>query len=1167
MFRRKFLLVILSILVCLSMVAAWGLTVAQAVQSAPGSAQAIDPEAVPGSAPQAPDVGQRQSATGGDMLVSTPAELHPASTAVAYNPDDDQFMIVAATYQGVLAQIYASNGVPVGDGIVITNHHYVEQPDLAYSTTRHEYMLVWGHLGEAAGGQRHIYGQRLSRSGLLLDNPSTAEDESIPGVNFPVSTIPIPKNRPSIAYNSLDDEYLVVWWHTDSIYGQRVDDDGYLLDNPSTSADEHDPAVSFIISGANGAQDEPDVIYNTDDNEYLVVWQDQRDLTRYGIFGQRIDANGDLLDNPGTPEVETDPSTNFLIHRLAAFDAKKPSGAYNTHLRQYLVAWAGYSSSATIIAGDRLSRLGAPLDDPNTTYADESLTNLAMSLINLQGYSLSPALVYNPERQEYLVAFTYSELENDSANRRILASRLTDTGWPKSPFDFTVSTSLAADPPALAYGPATGQYLIAWPHYNASISRSDHILAQRVWWPSLLLGHEFNALPAWDDQKLPAVAYNSRDHESLVVWEDWRGGDSDIYGQRYDRDGLPLGENFLISTDTDNDLAPSVAYSLLENRYLVAWESQDHRYLRYRLLTAQGSFPGSVLIYDSQITNTIFDPVVEYISDPQDNSFFIAYTRRYTSPATSRIDARRVFPSGACQDMVLTNIAAAQYPDLAYNATNNQVYLAFTDNIGSTDQDIKQRIFEPDGTLVEYHDVSIAADAQIHPSVAWNENDNEYLVAWYDYRDSGTQGADIYAARMGSDGLPIGGNFKVSNATGLSSQQYPQVVYANDLDPARYRIVWQDDRTGSYDIRGNWISSLGVVLHAADDPVFSYDGSQLYPTLIYIPSYQRALVAWQDGRSGSEYDIYASFGAVDVTPPTARFTRDPVWGRAGDTFTLNAWPSRDDLSPRGDLLVRWDLTSDGSWDIPLGRDKYITQTVMIPGTYTVTLEVWDRAFNTSQIKHQIFVLPSSSSAPSSALSNPLLSPAASEPPTTIFTVITPTVALAGSTFQFDGRASSGTGTLLGHWDWQNDSLFDTSFTSVLTATHVYTASGDYVVRFEVYDQVTGLSAAALRTLKVLPGPVVSLEILPGDAALIPSESLQWRYQALDIYDNPIFGPPLTWSLLNPLVGQIDSTGIFTASLKYGLYNGVINLLSGGVSDTATVLIYPPFNIYLPLVRR
>ncbi len=44
-------------------------------------------------------------------------------------------------------------------------------------------------------------------------------------------------------------------------------------------------------------------------------------------------------------------------------------------------------------------------------------------------------------------------------------------------------------------------------------------------------------------------------------------------------------------------------------------------------------------------------------------------------------------------------------------------------------------------------------------------------------------------------------------------------------------------------------------------------------------------------------------------------------------------------------------------------------------------------------------------------------------------------------------------------------------------------------------------------------------------------------------------------------------GIFTAGPYFGQYGGVIRLDKGGPNDTADVLIYPPYSIYLPTVRR
>jgi hypothetical protein len=105
-----------------------------------------------------------------------------------------------------------------------------------------------------------------------------------------------------------------------------------------------------------------------------------------------------------------------LIHQLAAFDANQPAGAYNTRLHQYLVVWPQNSSTYTTIAGDRISRLGAPIDNPDTT-GDESLTNIVIGVVLLQGYALS---FWCTISSEYLVTFTYSNW-NDSPTSRLVA--------------------------------------------------------------------------------------------------------------------------------------------------------------------------------------------------------------------------------------------------------------------------------------------------------------------------------------------------------------------------------------------------------------------------------------------------------------------------------------------------------------------------------------------------------------------------------------------------------------------------------------------------------------------------------------------------------------------------------------------------------------------------
>jgi hypothetical protein len=80
-------------------------------------------------------------------------------------------------------------------------------------------------------------------------------------------------------------------------------------------------------------------------------------------------------------------------------------------------------------------------------------------------------------------------------------------------------------------------------------------------------------ISALDNEQLPpAVAYNWKHREYLVVWHDkWAVGTRDIRGRRIAADGAVLAEFEIYSNPTRDSAQPAVDYDPVNDRYLVVW--------------------------------------------------------------------------------------------------------------------------------------------------------------------------------------------------------------------------------------------------------------------------------------------------------------------------------------------------------------------------------------------------------------------------------------------------------------------------------------------------------------------------------------------------------------------------------------------------------------------
>jgi len=230
---------------------------------------------------------------------------------------------------------------------------------------------------------------------------------------------------------------------------------------------------------------------------------------------------------------------------------------------------------------------------------------------------------------------------------------------------------------------------------------------------------------------------------------------------------------------------------------------------------------------------------------------------------------------------------------------------------------------------------------------------------------------------------------------------------------AQLEVRWDWENDGYFDT--GW-STTKVLTHIFDQPA------------AYVVALE---VKDQDNLT----DLVTESVTVLNTAPTAAFDVTPSSGSIHTEFAFDASASSDNETPLADLEVHWDWEGDGQYDTVWSTTKTATHTFDLTGTYTVTLEVRDGQGLTSTATHALVVIEDA-------------------PPTAVLT-IQPSEGITNTVFVLDASGSTDDltpqGNLEVRWDWEDDGVFDTGWSSDKTATHVFSTPDTYVVAVEVRD--------------------------------------------------------------------------------------------------------------------
>jgi hypothetical protein len=753
-------------------------------------------------------------ADGDDFLVSRAEAAGRGNSAVAYNDDLDQYLVVWAdgraggVYWDLYGQIVTANGAPLGDNFLIRDEAsaILNYPDVAYDTDNQRYLVVWYDMTE------------FDVEGLLLNS-----DGSAYGVAFNISEGDSGDIRgyPSATYHWYKDEYLVVFQGGASgdynIYGRRVDTTGTI------------GATEYGVSTAADDQTDPDVSVDpSSGGNFLIVWEDGRSGTADEIWGTLMYYTWIL-----GPEFVISPSTTVgQYNPTVAFNpAAGTDGAW-------LVVFQRDESGDSQIGGWLVA-------------ADGDLAPAGFYICDDNEDQLYPDVAYSAYGDQWLVV--WEDHRAGSANYDIYGQRVASTGSVTGPVRTIYNPPEDQMAPAVASSSSSDGFLIVFSDYQTNDITGRIVLPDGGVRAVVIVV----SLPLGDQQKA-SVAYNSQDGEYLVVWHDQRAGNWDIYGQRVDLDGALLGAAIAICSDDSAQINPSVAYNLDTNQYLVVWDDRRNAEadLYGQLLDADGDLNGgNLIIADSGATGRHL-PRLTY--NPISGEFLVVYAYEAEN---NNIRGRRLGVNGvpvAAEFDIATGTTDQNYPDVACRTLEpggGDYLVAWRDTDGAL-QDIRGQRLNQSGGLLGSLAICTQASDQWSPAVAYSPDDDRYLVVWPDDRDSATQGRNIYGRQVSGAGL-LYNDFAISTASG--NQAAAAVTYGSG--PGNYIVVWQDTRNASTtpDLYGQRVSGIGELVDTLvgdNDELYAGSSAQESPAVAWAGDGGHGLVAWEGNPDGETYDIY-----------------------------------------------------------------------------------------------------------------------------------------------------------------------------------------------------------------------------------------------------------------------------------------------------------------------
>ncbi len=741
-------------------------------------------------------------------------------------------------YEDIYAQRY-NGGNPVGVNFKVNDDIGFSRQDAPAVgiDVNGNFIIVWQDL---RNGNWDIYAQRYSTDG------------SKQGVNFKINDDlgNFSQITPAIATTPAGG-FVVAWRDTRNgnpdIYIQRYDNNGNTQGNNARVDD--DPGTN--------EQKEPTIATDGSGN-FVVGWLDKRNsnsdiyLQLYTNDGSKLGANLKVNDDTGVePQYHPSISMNF-------------NGAF-------ILVWTDERNGDDDIYGQRFDNTGT-----------RKASNFKITDAGGTSAQFYPSVSVDGRGYEFIV---WEDERTGSSD--IFMQKYTDLGA-KIGNNFKIqeeSDKKNQKRPRIA-SDNSGNILIVW---QDDRNGDRDIYAHRYYSngvpapKNLKINDDIGSSTQWNPSLAADVNGNF-----VIVWEDYRSGHAEIYGQRFNTNGIKQGANFIINDDASNadQRNPTVGMDD-DGNFIVAWrdgrKGEGDIYAQY--FKADGALigtnykvnddgAGSDQWYPSVAMNAAGSAVIVWFD--KRNKLEEIYAQRYGKEGIAEGNNFKVNENKA--------INKRRSPRVSIDSNGNLAVVWQDSSNGSWDVFLQR--FDNSNTKIG-PDSKVNDDVNSHqfaPAVA-GENSGNFIVTWSDYRNGNE---DIYAQRYGNNGAKIGTNFLVSDDAGTASQRYPTV----SMDENGYMaLAWVDFRENSvdpnlytqlYDPTGQ---KIGTNYRIHNDNGVNLQG---------LPDVELALTqiyyCWYDSRvSGQGLDIFARIDNLNIsnTSPAAPVLFSPL----NTSFTKNNFPA------------------------------------------------------------------------------------------------------------------------------------------------------------------------------------------------------------------------------------------------------------------------------------